>query len=103
MAEGADRVDTFLLGWGQFILPLVLSSAGSTQPLTFVLATLEGHHLVPYSIINAAAIVAIAIPAVRIRGGSWKALSRATSIMTGLFPVCAGRVRKGNLPFLLKF
>ena len=60
MAEGADRADTFLLGWGQFIFPLVLSSTGSTQPLTVVLAALEGRHVVPYTIVSVAAIVAIA-------------------------------------------
>ena len=60
----ATAIITFLLGWGQFIFPLVLSSTGSTQPLTVVLASLEGRHVVPYTIVNAAAIVAIAIPAV---------------------------------------
>jgi multiple sugar transport system permease protein len=60
----ATAIITFLLGWGQFIFPLVLSSTGSTQPLTVVLAVLEGRHVVPYTIINAAAIVAVAIPAV---------------------------------------
>ena len=60
----APAIITFLLGWGQFIFPLVLSSTNSTQPLTVVLAALEGRHVVPYTIINAAAVVAIAIPAV---------------------------------------
>jgi ABC-type glycerol-3-phosphate transport system permease component len=73
MAEAADRVDTLLLGWGHFIFRPVLSSAGSTKPLTVVLAALEGHHVVPYMIINGAAVVAIAIPAVLVflltRGG----------------------------------
>ena len=59
----ATAIITFLLGWGQFIFPLVLSSTGSTQPLTVVLAALEGRHVVPYTIVNAAAIIAIAIPA----------------------------------------
>jgi len=60
----ATAIITFLLGWGQFIFPLVLSSTSSTQPLTVVLASLVGRHVVPYTIINAAAIIAIAVPAV---------------------------------------
>lgn len=59
----ATAIITFLFGWGQFIFPLVLSSSGSTEPLTVVLASLEGRHVVPFTIINAAAIVAIAVPA----------------------------------------
>jgi multiple sugar transport system permease protein len=59
----ATAIITFLFGWGQFIFPLVLSSTNSTQPLTVTLSALTGRHLVPYTIINAAAIVAIAIPA----------------------------------------
>ena len=54
---------TFLFGWGQFIFPLVLSSSSATQPLTVLLATIDSRN-VPYPIINAAAVVAVAIPAV---------------------------------------
>ncbi|MGO9957400.1 MAG: carbohydrate ABC transporter permease [Solirubrobacteraceae bacterium] len=60
----AAAIITFLFGWGQFIFPLVLASSSSTEPLTVSLSALEGRHVVPYTIINAAAIVAIAIPAV---------------------------------------
>lgn len=59
----ATAIITFLFGWGQFIFPLVLSSTNTTQPLTVTLSSLSGRHVVPYTIINAAAIVAIAIPA----------------------------------------
>lgn len=59
----ATAIITFLFGWGQFIFPLVLAS-GATQPLTVTLSTLAGRHVVPYTMINAAAIVAIAVPAV---------------------------------------
>ena len=65
--EAGDRCDRdhhVPSGLGAVHFPLVLSSTGSTQPLTVVLAALEGRHVVPYTIINAAAIVAIAIPAV---------------------------------------
>ena len=59
----ATAIVTFLFGWGQFIFPLVLSSSTSTEPLTVLLAAIDSRN-VPYTIINAAAIVAVAIPAV---------------------------------------
>ncbi len=59
----AAAIITFLFGWGQFIFPLVLGSTNSTEPLTVALSALAGRHVVPYTIINAAAIVAIAVPA----------------------------------------
>jgi multiple sugar transport system permease protein len=59
----AAAIITFLFGWGQFIFPLVLGSTNSTQPLTVGLSALAGRHVVPYTIINAGAIVAIAVPA----------------------------------------
>lgn len=59
----ATAIITFLFAWGQFIFPLVLSS-NRTEPLTVTLSTLVGRHVVPYTMINAAAIVAIAVPAV---------------------------------------
>lgn len=59
----ATAIITFLFGWGQFIFPLVLGSTTSTQPLTVVLSSLQGRHVVPFTMINAAAIVAIALPA----------------------------------------
>lgn len=59
----ATAIITFLFGWGQFIFPLVLGSTNSTEPLTVALSALAGRHVVPYTIINAAAIVAIAVPA----------------------------------------
>jgi multiple sugar transport system permease protein len=59
----ATAIITFLFGWGQFIFPLVLSSTNSTEPLTVALSALAGRHVVPFTIINAAAIVAIAVPA----------------------------------------
>ena len=59
----ATAIITFLFGWGQFIFPLVLSTTNSTEPLTVALSALAGRHVVPFTIINAAAIVAIAVPA----------------------------------------
>lgn len=59
----AAAIITFLFSWGQFIFPLVLSSTNSTQPLTVALSALAGRHVVPYTMINAGAIVAIGVPA----------------------------------------
>jgi multiple sugar transport system permease protein len=54
---------TFLFAWGQFLFPLVLSSDLSTQPLTVVIAALQGRHDVPITLLSAAGILAIVIPA----------------------------------------
>jgi multiple sugar transport system permease protein len=55
---------TFLFAWAQFLFPLVLSSDISTQPLTVVIASLQGRHVVPSTLLNAAGVLAIAVPAV---------------------------------------
>jgi multiple sugar transport system permease protein len=54
---------TFLFGWAQFLFPLVLSTDLSTQPLTVLIAALQGRHVVPSTLMSAAGIVAIAVPA----------------------------------------
>ena len=54
---------TFLFAWGQFLFPLVLSSDISTQPLTVAIAALQGRHVVPSTLLNAAGVLAIVIPA----------------------------------------
>ena len=60
----STAIITFLSAWAQFLFPLVLSSDLSTQPLTVAIAALEGHHTVPYSLMSAAGVVAVAVPAV---------------------------------------
>jgi multiple sugar transport system permease protein len=60
----STAIITFLFAWGQFLFPLVLSSDLSTQPLTVFIAALQGRHVVPYSLLSAAGIIAIAVPAV---------------------------------------
>ena len=60
----STAIITFLSAWAQFLFPLVLSSDLSTQPLTVVIAALQGRHTVPYSLMSAAGVVAVAIPAV---------------------------------------
>lgn len=60
----STAIITFLFAWGQFLFPLVLSSDLSTQPLTVVIASLEGRHLVPFTLLSAAGILALGVPAV---------------------------------------
>jgi multiple sugar transport system permease protein len=55
---------TFLFAWAQFLFPLVLSSDISTQPLTVVIAALQGRHVVPSTLMSAAGVLAMAVPAV---------------------------------------
>ena len=58
----ATALITFLFAWAQFLFPLVLSSDISTQPLTVVIAALQGRHVVPSSLLSAAGMIAIAVP-----------------------------------------
>jgi multiple sugar transport system permease protein len=60
----STAIITFLFAWAQFLFPLVLSSDLSTQPLTVVIAALQGRHVVPYSLLSAAGVFALAVPAV---------------------------------------
>ena len=42
----------------------MLSSDLSTQPLTVVIAALQGRHVVPFTLLSAAGVLAMAVPAV---------------------------------------
>jgi len=59
----STSIITFLFAWAQFLFPLVLSSDLSTQPLTVAIAALQGRHLVPFTLLSAAGVYAIAVPA----------------------------------------
>jgi multiple sugar transport system permease protein len=59
----STAIITFLFAWAQFLFPLVLTSDDSTQPLTVVIAALQGRHVVPSTLLNAAGVLAIAVPA----------------------------------------
>lgn len=59
----STTIISFLFAWGQFLFPLVLSSDIATQPLTVVIASLQGRHEVPYSLLSAAGVLAILVPA----------------------------------------
>ena len=60
----STAIITFLFAWAQFLFPLVLSSDLSTQPLTVVIAALQGRHTIPLTLMSAAGIIAIIVPAV---------------------------------------
>jgi multiple sugar transport system permease protein len=55
---------TFLFAWGQFLFPLVLSTDISTQPVTVIIAAMQGRHVVPTTVLSAAGVLAIAVPAI---------------------------------------
>jgi multiple sugar transport system permease protein len=59
----STAIITFLSAWAQFLFPLVLSSDLSTQPLTVAIAALQGRHTVPYSLMSAAGVIAVSVPA----------------------------------------
>jgi multiple sugar transport system permease protein len=59
----STAIITFLFAWSQFLFPLVLSSDSSTEPLTVVIAALQSRHIVPFSLMSAAGMVAVAVPA----------------------------------------
>jgi multiple sugar transport system permease protein len=57
-------VIVFLMAWGNFIFPLVLSASGATTPLTVWISSLQGRHVLPYTLLNAGGILAIVVPLV---------------------------------------
>ncbi len=60
----ATAIIVFLMGWAQFIFPLVLSSDLTTQPVTVVVAALNGQRIVPFTLLNAIGVLAAALPGV---------------------------------------
>jgi len=60
----STAIITFLFAWAQFIFPLVLSSDDSTQPLTVIIASIQGRHVASFSLLSAAGVLALIVPAV---------------------------------------
>lgn len=52
----------FLLAWGNFLFPLVLSQSAATEPLTVWITSLEGVRVTPFTLLNAGGVLAIAVP-----------------------------------------
>ena len=60
----ATAIITFLLGWAQFLFPLVLTSNLSTQPVTVIVAALNGQRIVPFTLLMACGVIAAAVPGI---------------------------------------
>lgn len=54
---------TFLFSWAQFLFPLIMTTDLNSQPVTVTIAALYGPRLVSFSVMAAAGMLAIAIPA----------------------------------------
>ena len=57
---------TFLSAWGQFMIPLVFLPSLATKPLTVLIPEFVTRNSVNYGLMNAAGIVAIIPPILRV-------------------------------------
>ena len=60
----AAAIISFLLGWAQFLFPLVLTTNLSTQPVTVIVAALNQQRVVPFTLLMACGVLAAAVPGV---------------------------------------
>jgi multiple sugar transport system permease protein len=60
----STAIMSFLFSWAAFFFPLVLSTGLSTEPLSVAIPALQTRYTVPYTLLEAAGVLAIAIPAV---------------------------------------
>jgi multiple sugar transport system permease protein len=60
----AAAIIAFLLGWAQFLFPLILTTDLSTQPVTVIVAALDQQRIVPLTLLMACGVLAAAIPGV---------------------------------------
>ncbi|HUA28886.1 MAG TPA: carbohydrate ABC transporter permease [Streptosporangiaceae bacterium] len=60
----AAAIISFLLGWAQFLFPLVLTTNLSTQPVTVIVAALNQQRIVPFTLLMACGVLAAAVPGV---------------------------------------
>ena len=60
----AVAIIAFLLGWAQFLFPLILTTDLSTQPVTVIVAALNQQRIVPFTLLMACGVIAAAIPGV---------------------------------------
>jgi multiple sugar transport system permease protein len=60
----AAAIITFLLGWAQFLFPLILTTDISTQPVTVIVAALNQQRIVPFTLLMACGVIAAAIPGI---------------------------------------
>jgi ABC-type glycerol-3-phosphate transport system permease component len=60
----AAAIIAFLLGWAQFLFPLILTTDRSTQPVTVIVAALGQQRVVPFTLLMACGVIAAALPGV---------------------------------------
>jgi multiple sugar transport system permease protein len=60
----AAAIIVFLLGWAQFLFPLILTTDISTQPVTVIVAALNQQRVVPFTLLMACGVIAAAIPGI---------------------------------------
>jgi multiple sugar transport system permease protein len=60
----AAAIIAFLLGWAQFLFPLILTTDLSTQPVTVIVAALDQQRVVPFTLLMACGVIAAAVPGV---------------------------------------
>jgi multiple sugar transport system permease protein len=58
----AAAIIAFLLGWAQFLFPLILTTDLSTQPVTVIVAALNEQRIVPFTLLMGCGVIAAAIP-----------------------------------------
>jgi multiple sugar transport system permease protein len=58
----AAAIISFLLGWAQFLFPLILTTNLSTQPVTVIVAALNQQRIVPFTLLMGCGVIAAAIP-----------------------------------------
>jgi multiple sugar transport system permease protein len=60
----AAAIISFLLGWAQFLFPLILTTNLSTQPATVIVAALNQQRIVPFTLLMGCGVIVAAIPGV---------------------------------------
>jgi multiple sugar transport system permease protein len=60
----AAAIIAFLLGWAQFLFPLILTTDISTQPVTVIVAALNEQRIVPFTLLMACGVLAAAVPGI---------------------------------------
>jgi multiple sugar transport system permease protein len=60
----AAAIIAFLMGWAQFLFPLILTTDLSTQPVTVIVAALDQQRVVPFTLLMACGVIAAAVPGV---------------------------------------
>ncbi|HEX4059529.1 MAG TPA: carbohydrate ABC transporter permease [Streptosporangiaceae bacterium] len=60
----AAAIISFLMGWAQFLFPLVLTTDLSTQPVTVIVAALNQQRIVPFTLLMACGALAAAVPGI---------------------------------------